>query len=91
MPKSNVTFWGEKFEANVRRDMRAVAALLESGWRVLTIWECGLTNRDKADACADFVLGWLRGGEHEGEYPSGQVDDTRIKASGESKAVRSAV
>ena len=39
-PKSRVTFWSEKFAANVARDARQEAALRTLGWRVLIIWEC---------------------------------------------------
>jgi len=40
MPKSNVIFWLDKFDANVRRDRTAVEALKSMRWDVLTIWEC---------------------------------------------------
>jgi DNA mismatch endonuclease (patch repair protein) len=30
----------DKFEANVARDRRTVAALRRAGWRVLIVWEC---------------------------------------------------
>jgi DNA mismatch endonuclease, patch repair protein len=40
MPRSNVTFWSGKFDANVRRDRAAVEALKSMRWDVLTIWEC---------------------------------------------------
>jgi DNA mismatch endonuclease (patch repair protein) len=39
-PKSNVDFWIQKFSSNVDRDRRNEAALIASGWRVLTVWEC---------------------------------------------------
>jgi len=39
-PKRNRAFWKKKFEANVERDARAVAALRERGFRVVTVWEC---------------------------------------------------
>ena len=39
-PKSRVTFWSEKFAANVARDVRQEAALRTLGWQVLVIWEC---------------------------------------------------
>jgi DNA mismatch endonuclease (patch repair protein) len=39
-PKSNLAFWNEKFEANVARDARSVAALKKLGWKPLVIWEC---------------------------------------------------
>ncbi len=41
-PKSNADFWCTKILANVKRDRRAIAALDMAGWRILTIWECGL-------------------------------------------------
>lgn len=39
-PKSRVTFWTQKFAANVARDQRQEAALRALGWQVLVIWEC---------------------------------------------------
>lgn len=39
-PKSRVEFWKNKFNANVRRDLRTRTDLETAGWRVLTIWEC---------------------------------------------------
>lgn len=39
-PKSNVEFWGRKFEANVRRDAVAMADLRAIGWRPTVVWEC---------------------------------------------------
>lgn len=39
-PKSNVSFWVTKFQANVERDQRKELELVALGWRVLTIWEC---------------------------------------------------
>ena len=40
LPKTNSTFWKEKFEKNVARDAKKVAELEALGWQVLTIWEC---------------------------------------------------
>lgn len=39
-PKSRTEFWGSKFATNVARDHRNDRALEDSGWGVLTIWEC---------------------------------------------------
>lgn len=46
MPKSRQEFWGPKLEANRARDLRHEAALTDTGWGVMTIWECEL--RDAA-------------------------------------------
>lgn len=43
-PTSNKNFWLQKFAANVDRDRRVGVALRKLGWRVLTIWECQLTD-----------------------------------------------
>lgn len=40
MPKSDVRYWAEKFEANMARDARAIRALQNAGWNVAVIWEC---------------------------------------------------
>lgn len=45
IPKTNRAFWLAKFSANKLRDKRAVAALLDMGFNVVTIWECQ-TNDD---------------------------------------------
>jgi DNA mismatch endonuclease (patch repair protein) len=41
-PASNITFWAEKVDRNIRRDRSSAAALEAEGWRVVTIWECSL-------------------------------------------------
>lgn len=42
VPKTNVEYWSAKFDRNVERDERNLAALAEAGWRVHVIWECEL-------------------------------------------------
>lgn len=43
-PKTNTAFWTKKFEETVKRDARKKSELIESGWRVVTVWECELEN-----------------------------------------------
>lgn len=45
-PKSRLEFWTAKFNANVERDRRALAALQDQGWYVLTVWECEMRDVD---------------------------------------------
>ena len=47
IPKANRAFWREKFEANHKRDAKAVRALRKAGFRVVIIWECE-TERHKS-------------------------------------------
>ena len=39
-PKTRAEYWREKFEQNMRRDRRNLAALRRLGWSVLVVWEC---------------------------------------------------
>lgn len=66
MPATRPEFWAAKFEANVARDTRAKLELLEGGWRVATVWECGLRPA-WADASIADLERWLSGDEAEFE------------------------
>ena len=41
-PKSNADYWRAKIGRNRERDRASEQALDAGGWRVLTLWECGL-------------------------------------------------
>ena len=47
-PKTNRTFWREKFANNQRKDTRAKRQLNARGWRYLTIWECQVIKNPQA-------------------------------------------
>lgn len=49
MPKSNVSFWMEKWSKNVRRDRRHEEEWRKLGWNVIIVWECALkpANRER--------------------------------------------
>ena len=42
MPSTRRDFWEEKFEENIRRDLRNRHALEGAGWSVAVVWECEL-------------------------------------------------
>jgi len=46
IPKSRAEFWVPKIEGNRERDRRKASALEDAGWRVATIWECQLADRE---------------------------------------------
>ena len=52
-PKHNAEFWEKKIRDNAERDKRNYKKLEEQGWKVLTIWECGLKDTK------DETLQWL--------------------------------
>lgn len=47
MPSTNTEYWNRKVARNKERDAANQKSLLDSGWRVLTIWECALTGKWK--------------------------------------------
>jgi DNA mismatch endonuclease (patch repair protein) len=58
IPKSRVNFWQGKLEGNAVRDALHIASLLESGWRVMVVWECGLKHSPyNMGELLDFILG----------------------------------
>lgn len=59
-PKSNVEFWTTKFQRNVARDAAVESTLRQEGWRVLVVWECSLTTKERAAETAGRVASWLR-------------------------------
>ena len=42
LPKSNLSYWEPKLTRTRERDNMQTEALEKLGWRVLTVWECGL-------------------------------------------------
>ena len=47
IPKTRKAFWSRKFYDNVRRDQLNYQKLTETGWNVLIIWECELSDLKK--------------------------------------------
>lgn len=50
VPKTNSQFWKEKFEANRARDKRKTLDLKKKGFKVLTLWQCELSDGKKTQA-----------------------------------------
>jgi DNA mismatch endonuclease, patch repair protein len=42
LPKSNLPYWESKLKKNQERDKSNVRKLKQLGWKVITIWECGI-------------------------------------------------
>lgn len=42
MPSSRPEFWFEKLQGNVARDLLRIDELIQLGWSVVVVWECGL-------------------------------------------------
>ena len=68
-PGTRKEFWRDKITSNRARDHIQLAALLDAGWRVATIWECALKGRERLPM--QLVIGhceeWLKSGRAEME------------------------
>ncbi|PLV15795.1 very short patch repair endonuclease [Pseudomonas guariconensis] len=56
-PTSREDFWQSKFEQNVKRDIRNRKELIQQGWRVFELWECGIQKSEMEwllEAVPDF-------------------------------------
>jgi DNA mismatch endonuclease, patch repair protein len=69
-PRSRLEFWTRKFEENMERDKRNVAALQGAGWRVAIVWECELRKPQAREHAAESVAAWLRSRRTHIEIPA---------------------
>lgn len=54
-PASNAEKWQIKFDENVARDQRDIAALKRMGWKVMVVWECIFRKAGTSDAALDAL------------------------------------
>lgn len=67
-PKSNTYFWSSKITKNRKNDAMVQQALLDLGWRVLTVWECAVRiRRLQAAEVASQISAWLASEDQLGE------------------------
>lgn len=55
-PKSRITFWEQKFAANMARDQKAYRSLRKAGWKVFILWECQTLLTNKVDSVLQKIL-----------------------------------
>jgi DNA mismatch endonuclease (patch repair protein) len=58
IPKSNSSFWNDKFKKNIERDRSKVSLLEQNGWKVLTVWECEI--KDNITGCVNKLQLFLK-------------------------------
>lgn len=56
LPATNREFWKKKIETNKQRDLSVVAELKKTGWVVITIWTCKLSNLTKINRTLNSLL-----------------------------------
>lgn len=74
LPGTRTEFWATKIEGNRARDIRTVAALRDSGWRTMVVWECSLKGPARLPLqqviakCAEFITGSQTFSELQGDW-----------------------
>lgn len=61
LPTTRVEFWSNKLNGNVQRDLLNSSALLATGWRVLTVWECAIRDRAVLSVLSESLADWVHG------------------------------
>jgi len=63
LPSTRTEFWQKKIEGNRGRDTVNIKVLKDSGWRVLTIWECSLKGKTRLEESelVEKINGWISG------------------------------
>jgi DNA mismatch endonuclease (patch repair protein) len=69
VPKTRKRFWLDKLNGNRERDTKQIALLIDSGWRVLVVWECALRKKDLS-AAVDASR-WIRSKSTRSEIAAG--------------------
>ncbi len=55
-PKSNTQFWENKIETNKKRDQHNIQKLELLGYRVITIWECDLSKKNRVKTLDSLLI-----------------------------------
>lgn len=58
-PATRTHFWEPKLRRNRERDEEVKSLLVESGWRVLTVWECA-TRSLPVEELIEKIVQWLK-------------------------------
>ena len=65
--------WLKKFEKNIARDNRVTKELLDGGWRVAVVWECGTRNKKEFQNIITQLARFIKSGKgnyFESQYKS---------------------
>jgi len=57
LPKSRLEFWLPKLESNRLRDQRNYCHLKQAGWKIMVVWECQLSDKERIKNALRSFLG----------------------------------
>ena len=64
-PSTRPEFWKAKIETNRARDVKVLAQLADTSWRVAQVWECALKGKSRLapDQMMEKLCGWIEGAD----------------------------
>lgn len=63
LPKTRTGFWQDKIRRNRERDSAVLVRLEAHGWKVITVWECGLRKDRRQDTLVRLAEEIVRNGD----------------------------
>ncbi|MEL7645980.1 MAG: very short patch repair endonuclease [Anaerolineaceae bacterium] len=54
-PKQNQEFWKKKISSNICRDQKNMELLEKLNWKVIIVWECQLSNKQKREQTLELL------------------------------------
>lgn len=74
-PASHKKFWAQKLEGNQQRDHKHAQLLIQRGWRVIMLWECGLKHQpDRLDEIISLIKNDMQVAEWPASPPRKRAD-----------------
>ena len=63
VPQTRRDFWMTKIDSNRQRDKQNRSILLDSGWRILDVWECAIKGKTSRPDTkwVDEIVAWICG------------------------------
>lgn len=56
LPTTNIEFWTKKINGNIERDKINYNLLYQTGWNIITIWQCQINNKTKFDRTIEKII-----------------------------------
>ena len=72
LPQTRTEFWKNKIAATVRRDQKNISDLVNQGWRIAVVWECGTKKKNDLESIISKLSEWMIEGESKRIEFSGQ-------------------
>lgn len=63
IPATNEEFWKSKILSNINRDQLNISALEQAGWKVILVWECELSTKEKRAAAIEYLASEISKGQ----------------------------